>query len=75
MIEPDTTPLEEPQASLELAFIDEFLRKLGYNPDDLRRRTDATARELLAHASTYASAKLTEVESRARYVHDIHQQR
>jgi hypothetical protein len=70
---PDTTPLEEPQARLELAFIDEFLRSLGYDPADVRHRTDATARQLLTQASTYAATKLTEVECRARYVHDIHQ--
>ena len=69
---PDTTPLEEPQARLELAFIEEFLRSLGYDPAEVRHRTDAAARRLLTQASTYAAARLTEVESRARYIHDIH---
>jgi len=69
---PDTTPLEEPQARLELAFIEEFLRSLGYDPADVRHRTDATAHQLMAQASTYAAIRLTEVESRARYIHDIH---
>ena len=68
----DWIPLEEPQAALELAFINEFLRQLGYDPDDLRRRTDTPARELLKQASTYAATRLTEVECRARYVHDLH---
>ncbi|HEY3093789.1 MAG TPA: hypothetical protein VGJ52_11850 [Vicinamibacterales bacterium] len=69
---PDTTPLEEPQARLELAFIEEFLRSLGYEPAEVRRRTDPTALRLLTQASTYAATRLTEVESRARYIHDIH---
>jgi len=73
MDERDLTPLEEPQARLELAFIDEFLRKLGYDPDDLRHRSDATAHQLLTQATIYAAARLTEVECRARYVHDLHQ--
>jgi len=69
----DVTPLEEPQARLELAFIDDFLRRLGYDPHELRGRTDETARALLIQASTYAATKLTEVECRARYIHDLHQ--
>jgi hypothetical protein len=68
----DIAPLEEPQAGLELAFIDEFLRALGYDPDELRRRDDESARQLLIQASIYAAARLTEVECRARYVHDLH---
>lgn len=69
---PDTTPLEEPQARLELAFIEEYLRSLGYDPAEVRHRTDAHALQLLIQASTYAATRLTEMESRARYIHDIH---
>lgn len=68
----DVTPLEEPQAKLERALIREFLEGRGYDPEALRTRTDAIARELLKQATVYAATKLTEVESRAHYVHDIH---
>ena len=68
----DTAPLEEPEAQLERALIEEFLRALGHDAAALRLRNDATARELLKQASVYAAARLTEVESRAHYVHDIH---
>lgn len=67
-----TQALEEPQAQLELALIREFLEARGYDLEALRGRSDAEARELLTQASTYAATKLTEVESRAHYVHDIH---
>jgi hypothetical protein len=68
----DTPRLEEPQARLEQALIDDFLRMRGYDPDVLRARDDAEAKMLLTQAATYAATKLTEVESRAHYVHDIH---
>lgn len=71
-IDPTQPSLEEASAKLELAFIDEYLRQRGHDPDALRRRTDDVARELLKQASMYASARLTEMESRAHYVEDIH---
>ena len=68
----DTPRLAAPHATLEEALIDEFLEAGGHDPQALRRRTDPVARELLKQASLYASMKLTEVESRSHYVHDIH---
>jgi hypothetical protein len=68
----DTAPLEEPEARLERALIEEYLRALGHDAAALRLRHDEAARELLKQASIYAAARLTEVESRAHYVHDIH---
>ena len=68
----DTAALNEPQAQLETALIKEFLNALGHDPNALRLRDDPAARELLKQAALYAAAKLTEVESRAHYVHDIH---
>jgi hypothetical protein len=65
-------PLEEPQAALERAFIDEYLRSRGYT---LRTAHDLPAEQLktlMREASIYAAAKLAEVEARATYVHDIH---
>jgi hypothetical protein len=68
-----TQPLEEPQAQLELALIREFLEARGHDLEALRGRADDAARELLTQASIYAATKLTEVESRAHYIHDIHE--
>ena len=68
----DITPLEERQAKLESALIREFLEARGHDPVALHSRSDPQARELLTQASTYAASKLTEVEARAHYVHDIH---
>lgn len=68
----DTPSVGDPFASLELRFIDEYLRLRGHDPETLRARTDPEARRLLTDASTYAATRLTEVESRAHYVHEMH---
>jgi hypothetical protein len=68
----DGPPLEERQAKLERALIDEYLIAAGERPDDVRRRADPAALDLLKAAAIYAAGRLTEVESRAHYVHDIH---
>jgi hypothetical protein len=44
----------------------------GHDLEELRARTDEDARRLLAEASRYPSAKLSEVEARAHYVHKLH---
>jgi hypothetical protein len=38
----------------------------------LRSVTDADARRLIAEASQYASARLTEIEARWVYLHELH---
>jgi regulator of protease activity HflC (stomatin/prohibitin superfamily) len=68
---PDVMPLEEPLAALERELIDEFLRAAGYNAEELRARGDAESRHLLVEASTYAAARLTEVETRAHYIRSL----
>ena len=71
-MDPDVPPIKEPLADLERKLIDEYLRKAGHDPDALRARTDEAARKLLIDAAVHAAAKLTEVESRAHYVDDLH---
>ena len=68
----DTPIVGDPFARLELNLIDDFIRARGHDPAALRARRDHEARTILAEASTYAATKLGEVESRAHYVHDIH---
>ena len=73
---PDDMPtVGNPFAQLEAGLIDEYLRSLGHDPEAVRARDDSEAHHLLAQAATYAAARLTEVESRAHYVHDIHTDR
>ena len=70
--DPDVRPLQDQTAILEQAFIDDFLRMRGHDATTLRSVPPAERNALLKQASTYAAAKLAEVESRAHYVHDIH---
>jgi hypothetical protein len=68
----DTPSVGDPFARLETGLINDYLRSLGHDPEALRARSDTEARHLLTQASTYAATRLSEVESRAHYVHDIH---
>ena len=65
-------PLDIPFARLERTLIDEYVRAQGYDPQHLSALPQAQRDALLAAASVYASAKLTEVESRSRYVREMH---
>jgi hypothetical protein len=62
----------DPVAQLERAFIAEFLERHGHSEATLHALPEAEANVLMKEASVYASAKLSEVEARAHYVHDIH---
>ena len=70
--DPDVPPLDEPLAELERRLMDEYVRNLGLDPDIVRTGTDATAKKVLTDAAQHAALKLTEVESRAHYVRDLH---
>jgi hypothetical protein len=69
---PDVPPMEEPLAELERRLIDDYLRGAGQDPDAVRAKGDEASRKLLVAAAVHAAAKLTEVEARAHYVHDLH---
>jgi hypothetical protein len=68
----DTQPMEEPLAELERHLISAYVAGAGHDLADLQARTDAEAHKLLAEASRYASARLSEVEARFRYVRQLH---
>ena len=68
----DLAAIEDPHSRLERAFIDEFLRSRGHDRADLKALPEQEVRLLMTQASAYAAGKLTEVESRARFVREIH---
>jgi hypothetical protein len=72
MDRPLTLPQQDPHAQLERAFIDEYLRAHHCSLETLAQLPPAEAAQLLRQASIYASGRLTEVESRAHYVDDLH---
>ena len=63
---------DDPLSQLERAFITEFLRSQGHDDVSVRALPDDRQRALLKQAAIYASGRLTEVESRARFVDDLH---
>jgi hypothetical protein len=68
----DTSALQPPLGQLERALIDEFVRARGYDPLKLADLPEQEREKLLKEASVHASARLTEVESRSHFVHEIH---
>jgi hypothetical protein len=72
MTSTDTVPIEEPLAELERHLIAAYLAGAGQDLHDLRTRTDDAARNLLAEASRYASARLSEIEARFQYLQTLH---
>ena len=68
----ETPPIEEPLAELERHLIAAYIAGAGQDVHDLRTRSDDAARHLLAEASRYASAKLSEIEARFHYLHSLH---
>ena len=65
-------PIEEPLAELERQLIGEFLAAAGQEFHALLVRHDEAATKILTEASLYASARLTEVESRSHYLRKLH---
>jgi hypothetical protein len=66
------TALEDPQAQLERALIDEFLQKYGCNLATVDLKPPAERRSLLRQASLFAAVRLAEIDARAAYVHVLH---
>lgn len=66
------TSLEDPEARLERAFIEEFLQERGCSLSTIGTKPPAEQRLLLTQASQYALGRLAEIDARAAYVHQIH---
>ena len=62
---------EGPQATLERHFIEAYLLSRGFRLVDLETLPEETAKKLMREACTFASLKLAEVESRARFQEKI----
>lgn len=69
---PDVAALEDPQRELERALIDEFWRSHGYERTRQSGLADPQMDLLMKQAVAYASGRLSEIQSRARFVREIH---
>ncbi len=72
-------PMEEPEAPLERMYIEAYLQRRGYTLHcgdyplhSICDLAESEAKRLMTAASIYASTKLTEVETRAHFVEEIH---
>jgi len=63
---------EVPESRLEKIFIEAYITSKGYKLKDLKLLPPDELRQLMVDASIFASAKLAEVETRARLIKDIH---
>ena len=65
-------PMELPLAELERQLIGAYLAGAGHDLHTLLTRHDDEAKRILKEAAQYASEKLSEIEARSHYVHDLH---
>jgi hypothetical protein len=63
---------EDPEAKLERALMEEFLRRRNHTLTDLAMLTPGERRGLLEGAAAYACERLAEIGARAHYVEDLH---
>jgi hypothetical protein len=64
---PDRVFVESPQSLLERTLIEEYLLNKGYLRSDLSRLPPGQAKNLLREACRFASLRLAEIESRAKF--------
>jgi hypothetical protein len=64
--------ITDPNAGLERAIIEDFIRMQGYDPARLQDLPEDLRRRVQSDASTHAASRLAEMEARAHYVHDLH---
>lgn len=65
-------PMEDPNALLEKALIEEYLKEKGYSHEDLKKLPTELVEKLMKEASQYASLKMEEVQARAHFVKELH---
>ena len=63
---------EGPQASLERAYLEQYLHGLGHSLESLKQLPEEQAHQLMRAASLYASAKLSQVEATSHLVAEMH---
>jgi len=67
-----TEPVEDRNALLEKALIEEYLHEKGYSHEDLKKIPADLVEKLMKEASQYASLKMEEVEARAHFIKELH---
>ena len=68
-----TEPMEDPNTLLENALIKEYLKEKGYSHEDLKKLPADLVEKLMKEATQYASLKMEEVQARAHFINDLHE--
>ena len=68
----NTEPIEDRGALLENSLIEEYLKQKGYSHEDLKKLPAELVEKLMKEASQYASLKMEEVQARAHFVKELH---
>ena len=68
----DVEPTEDRNAVLEKALIEEYLKEHGYSHESLKTLPPKLVKKIMQEASRYASLKMEEVEARAHFVKELH---
>ncbi len=64
--------MEDPNAVLERALMEEYLHERGYSLKKLKELPQEMVEQLMKDATRYASLKLEEIKARAHFVDEIH---
>ncbi len=65
-------PVEDRNALLEKALIEEYLHEKGYSLEALKQLPAELVEKLMKEASQYASLKMEEVQARAHFIKELH---
>lgn len=65
-------PMEDRNAFLEKALIEEYLHEKGYSLEDIKKLPAEAVKKMMKEASQYASLKMEEVEARAHFIKELH---
>ncbi|MEI8167106.1 MAG: hypothetical protein WCG26_12040 [Chloroflexales bacterium] len=68
---PDDSTARVAQAYLEWAYLEDYLRGIGYSLDQMRTLPSAMSKSLMRDASLFASMRLSEVETRSQLIEDL----
>jgi uncharacterized membrane-anchored protein YjiN (DUF445 family) len=71
-VDVDNQKMEDPNAVLEKALMEEYLHERGYSLEKLKELPKEMVEELMKDATRYASLKMEEVKARAHFVEEIH---
>ena len=69
-----TENMNDPNAVLEKALMEEYLHERGYSLEKLKEMPKEMVEQLMKEATRYASLKMEDVKAKAHFVEEIHEQ-